>query len=85
MSDIERQPSHKVYLSRAQAAEYLQERYGAYKKQTLAKMAVDGTGPRFRKMGAFAYYLEADLDDWVASRMSAPVKSTTELAHLSAA
>ncbi len=84
MTDVERQPSHKLYLSRAQAAEYLQERYGAYKAQTLAKMAVTGDGPRFRKMGAFTYYLEADLDEWVASRMSAPVKSTTELAAQSA-
>ncbi len=85
MTNVERQPTHKLYLSRAQAAEYLQERYGAYTKQTLAKMAVDGTGPKFRRMGAFTYYLESDLDEWVAERMSAPVKSTTELAQLSAA
>lgn len=85
MTDVERQPAHKLYLSRAQAADYLQERYGCYKKQTLARMAVDGTGPTFKKMGAFTYYLESDLDSWVAERMSAPVRSTTELAHSSAA
>lgn len=85
MSDVEIIPTQKVYLRRAEAAEYLQARYGAYKAQTLAKLAVQGSGPSFRKMGAFTYYLPSDLDAWAASRMSAPVKSTTELAHLSAA
>jgi hypothetical protein len=85
MSDDHAPATQKLYLRRAEAAEYLQERYGAYKTQTLAKMAVEGSGPRWRKMGAFAYYLPADLDEWAAERMSAPVKSTTELAHLSAA
>jgi len=85
MTDAETNSTHKVYLRRAEAAEYLQARYGAYKTQTLAKLAVEGSGPRFRKMGAFTYYLPADLDEWAAARMSAPVKSTTELAQLSAA
>ncbi len=85
MSDDEAPPTHKLYLRRAEAAEYLQARYGAYKTQTLAKLAVTGGGPRWRKMGAFTYYLPADLDEWAASRMSAPVNTTTELAHLSAA
>ncbi len=85
MNDVEEKPATKVYLRRAEAARYLQDRYGAYKTQTLAKLAVTGGGPRYRKMGAFAYYLPADLDDWAASRMSAPVHSTTELAAQSAA
>ncbi len=85
MTDVEAAPTHKLYLRRAEAAEYLQARYGAYKTQTLAKLATQGAGPRFRKMGAFTYYLASDLDEWAASRMSAPVNSTTELAHLSAA
>ena len=75
----------KQYLRRAEAAEYLQERYGAYKAQTLAKLAVQGSGPKFRKMGAFTYYLPVDLDEWAASRMSEAVRSTTQLAHLNAA
>lgn len=75
----------KQYLRRAEAAAYLQERYGAYKTQTLAKLAVTGGGPRFRKMGAFAYYSAVDLDTWAASRMSEPVHSTTELAAARAA
>jgi hypothetical protein len=75
----------KVYLRRDKAAAYLQERYGAYTTETLAKLACIGGGPRFQKLGRFPVYTPEDLDDWAASRLSPPVSSTSELAEHRAA
>ncbi len=69
----------KVYLRRTEAARYLQERFGAYTADTLAKLASVGGGPIFRKMGAYPVYRPADLDSWAEARMSKPVASTAEL------
>ena len=69
----------REYLRRAEAARYLQERYGAYTVQTLAKLACVGGGPVYRKMGAYPVYRPADLDAWAEARMSAPVASSSEL------
>lgn len=68
----------KDYLRREQAAEYLQSKFGAFTRQTLAKLASVGGGPRFRKFGRYPVYTVADLDEWVAGRMSAPFDSTAE-------
>ncbi len=70
----------RAYLRRREAAAYLQERYGAYTAETLAKLACVGGGPCFRKMGAFPLYSPADLDAWAEARMSKPMASTSELA-----
>lgn len=70
-----------TFLRRNQAAAYLQERYGAYTTETLAKLACVGGGPRFRKLGPYPVYTPADLDAWAASRMSKPVASTAEFAE----
>lgn len=70
----------QTYLRREAAAAYLQERCGAYTAQTLAKLACVGGGPPFRKAGPFPLYTQADLDTWLAARMSQPVTSTAELA-----
>jgi hypothetical protein len=71
--------TEKIYLRRDKAAEYLQERYGAYTTETLAKLACVGGGPRFQKLGPFPVYITEDLDAWAMSRMSRPVCSTSEL------
>jgi len=68
------------FLRRDQAAAYLQQQFGAYTPETLAKLACIGGGPKFRKMGRFPVYTRTDLDDWARSRMSPPVSSTSELA-----
>lgn len=68
------------YLRRNKAAEYLQDHYGAYTTETLAKLAVVGGGPRFRRLGRFPVYTQRDLDNWARSRMSPLVSSTSELA-----
>lgn len=70
----------KNFLRRDQAAAYLQENYGVYTPETLAKLACVGGGPKYRKLGRFPVYTPADLDMWALSRMSRPVVSTSELA-----
>ncbi|WP_162652139.1 hypothetical protein [Lentilitoribacter sp. Alg239-R112] len=67
------------YLRREQAATYLQERYGAYTPETLAKLATVGGGPPFVKFDRFPLYLPEDLDVWAKGRMSKLVHSTSEL------
>lgn len=69
----------RTYLRRKEAAAYLQERFGAYTTETLAKLACVGGGPRFRKMGAYPLYSPDDLDAWAEARMSKSVASTSEL------
>ncbi len=69
----------QTYLRRSKAAVYLQERYGAYTADTLAKLACVGGGPPFRKLGAFPIYTPDDLDQWALARMSKQVRSTSEL------
>jgi hypothetical protein len=70
----------RAYLRRAEAARYLQERYGAYTAETLAKLACIGGGPRFQKVGPYPLYRPEDLDAWIASRMTGPVAHNSELA-----
>lgn len=69
------------YLRRDKAAEYLQKNWGFGAVDTLASLATRGGGPRFRKLGRFPVYTEADLDKWARSRLSDPVSSTSELAE----
>ena len=70
------------FLRRAQAADYLMGRFGAYTSETLAKLASVGGGPKFRKIGRFPVYTRDDLDAWADARMSLPVCSTAELSRL---
>ncbi|MBD8550683.1 hypothetical protein [Sphingomonas sp. CFBP 8764] len=71
--------TEKTYLRRSEAARYLQDNYGAYTVETLAKLACVGGGPVFRRMGPFPVYTAADLKLWAEGRMSKPVTSTAEL------
>lgn len=71
----------KDYLRRAEAAQYLQERYGAYTIQSLAVLACHGGGPVFLKMGKFPLYKPADLDAWAKSRMTRRVAHNGELTN----
>jgi hypothetical protein len=64
---------------REEAAEYLQGRGVPITRQALAKMAVVGGGPLFRKIGKWPLYGPDDLDSWIAEKLSAPVRSTAEL------
>lgn len=69
-------------LSRKEASGYLLSRHGISRApSTLAKLAVLGGGPVFRKVNSrLVVYDPADLDAWVASIMSGPMRSTSEAA-----
>ena len=67
-------------LRRSEASEYLLEEHGIHRAVgTLAKLAVVGGGPRFRVAGRTPLYSTDDLDSWVDSILSPPVRSTSEL------
>jgi hypothetical protein len=68
------------YLSRTEAAQYIRTRYGfPCSRQWLAKLAVLGGGPIFRKAGRNPIYVPADLDDWAMSRIGQPQRSTSDV------
>lgn len=65
------------FLRRADAAAYVRNTYGfPCSRQWLAKLAVIGGGPVFRKAGRFPIYKPADLDAWAQSRIG-PAQSST--------
>lgn len=66
------------YLRRKQAGEYLKSRYGFGSERTLAKLAVLGGGPEFRKAGSVVLYEPAKLDEWAISKIGAPRLSTSD-------
>jgi hypothetical protein len=67
-------------LTRNGASDYLMERYGISRTPgTLAKLAVIGGGPKFRKIGSRqVLYDVTELDAWAASVLSEPMGSTSE-------
>lgn len=66
-------------LRRVDAAGYLQERHGLpASMQTLARKAVEVTGPLYQLSGRFPLYRVSDLDAWAAQQLSAPRRSTSE-------
>jgi hypothetical protein len=69
-------------LSRKEASAYLLSRHGISRApSTLAKLAVSGGGPVFRKINCRAVVYDiADLDTWAASMLSGPMRSTSEAA-----
>jgi hypothetical protein len=71
-------PTRRV--RRSEAAAYIQENHGIpCAPKTLAKLAVIGGGPIFRKAGKVPLYELGDLDAWAESKLSKPVRSTAEL------
>jgi hypothetical protein len=70
------------YLTRADAAAYIRNSYGfPCSRQWLAKLAVVGGGPVFRKAGRTALYAPVDLDDWALARIGAPQRSTSDVSY----
>lgn len=67
------------FLRRKAASAYLHKTYGLDRApSTLAKLAVIGGGPMFRRINRVPLYAEDDLDRWVASKLSAPMRSTSD-------
>ncbi|MER9212379.1 hypothetical protein NKI54_09925 [Mesorhizobium sp. M0663] len=69
-------------LTRAEASLYLRERHGISRSNgTLAKLAVIGGGPAFRKAGTRrVVYDVSELDRWANSVTSEPMASTSAAA-----
>jgi hypothetical protein len=68
-------------LRRAEAAKHIQDKWGyPCSPRTLAKYAVVGGGPPFRKAGRYPLYDQNDLDGWISGKFSEPVTSTSALA-----
>ncbi|MEY4967281.1 MAG: hypothetical protein RL274_2864 [Pseudomonadota bacterium] len=69
------------YLLRCDAAHYVHKTWGIpCSRAWLAKLAVNGGGPTFRKAGKRPLYAPSDLDTWARSRIGAAQKSTSVLA-----
>jgi hypothetical protein len=67
-------------LRRKAASDYLREIHGLERApSTLAKLAVIGGGPVFRRAGRIPLYSPDDLDCWAESLLSAPMRSTSEV------
>jgi hypothetical protein len=68
-----------LYLRRDRAARHIREHWGLpCSPRWLAKLAVVGGGPIYRKAGRTPIYAPADLDAWAQSRIGAPQKSTSD-------
>jgi len=67
-----------VYLRRPDAARHVRDTWGLpCSPRWLAKLAVVGGGPTYRKAGRTPLYAPADLDAWAQSRIGAPRSSTS--------
>jgi len=66
------------YLTRRQAAAFLLDRYCHGSPNTLARLATQGTGPVFRKVGRLVVYAESDLIAWAESKLGKRQKSTSD-------
>jgi hypothetical protein len=75
----EKQMAPHRYLSRRESSAYLKERGIFIEAPTLAKYAVIGGGPEYQKFGTRVVYTPASLDAWIAGRLSAPRKSTSDM------
>jgi hypothetical protein len=65
-----------IYLTRGEAAQYVQERGLPCARSTLGKLATTGGGPDYRKFGRVVVYTAADLDAWITTKLSAPRASS---------
>jgi hypothetical protein len=65
------------FLRRRQAADYLQSKYGFGAMATLAKGAVTGDTPCYRKAGKMVLYTKASLDEWALKKIGPPQRSTS--------
>jgi hypothetical protein len=67
-------------MTRCETAQHITDHWFPCAPKTLAKLAVVGGGPPFRKAGRVPLYGEASTDAWAESKIGPLVHSTTELA-----
>jgi hypothetical protein len=71
--------SPRPLLRRKAASRYIKETHGIdIAPQTMARKAVQGGGPPFRKFGRYPYYEPDELDRWVISRLGGRRRSTSD-------
>ena len=76
---VENRPSsNEGFLRRRQAADYLQSKYGFGAMATLAKGAVTGDTPYYRKAGKMVLYTKTSLDEWALKKIGPPQRSTSD-------
>src|SRR5262245_31964154 len=76
---VETMATSKLLCRRA-ASQYLRKKWGLSRApSTLAKYAVVGGGPTFCRAGRVPFYSTDDLDDWVTSKLSEPMRSTSDV------
>jgi hypothetical protein len=68
------------FLTDERAEEYIRSRGIPITKKTLGKLRVVGGGPVFRKFGRKPLYEPVALDEWVAERLSGPLRTTSDQA-----
>lgn len=67
-------------LRRDEAAAYVVDTFGIpCSPKTLAKLAVIGGGPAFRKAGRTPLYAPTALRDWALAKLGPVIRSTSEL------
>ena len=70
----------RFFMSRRETSEYCHSQGLPAAVATLAKYATIGGGPEFQLFGRFPRYTKEAVDAWIASRLSAPRRSTSEAA-----
>ncbi len=69
------------FLNPRDASGYLRRRTGrGIAVQTLARLRCQGGGPAFHRFGRNILYRASDLDAWLASKITAPLASTSDVA-----
>jgi hypothetical protein len=68
------------FLRRKEAAGYLCAKYGFGAARTLAKGAVTGDTPAYRKAGKIVLYTREALDAWAMSKIGPLRRSTSDSA-----
>ncbi len=68
----------RAFLSRAEAAEYVQSHGLPLARGTLQKYATTGEGPRYHKFGQRCVYRREDLDAWMATKLGRPVTTSSD-------
>jgi len=78
--DVKSATHGRHFLRRSDAATYITDQYGfPCSRQWLAKLAVIGGGPLFRKAGRYPVYEPGELDRWAEARIGPRQRSTSEV------
>ena len=68
-----------LWLRRKEAAEYVRKTFNVpCAASTLAKLAVVGGGPPYKRFGRFPLYSKAALRDWVQLHFAGTYRSTSD-------